>query len=83
MQVDKENTKRWVIKMLIKSLEQMESIVEKNKMLSWDGWDVVKSEPNNAGWRFPNGKFIKGKWYVQRRFSLTSRGWELPDKLVR
>jgi len=69
--------------MLIKSLETMEKIVSKNKYLSWDGWDVVKSDPNPAAWRYPNGKFIKGKWYVQKRFELTPNGWELPDKLVR
>ncbi len=26
--------------MLIKSLEKMETIVENNKFLSWDGWNV-------------------------------------------
>ena len=69
--------------MLIKSLAKMESIVSKSKNLSWDGWDVVKSDPNPGAWRYPDGKFIKGKWYVQKRFELTANGWELPDKLVR
>ena len=69
--------------MNIKSLEQMETIVKSNRSLSWDGWDVVKSDPNPVAWRYPNGKLIKGKWYVQKRFAVTTNGWELPDNLVR
>ena len=69
--------------MNIKSLEQMEVIVKKNKNLHWDGWDVLKRDPNPAGWRFPNGVFVKGRWYVQKRIPLTSNGWELPDNLAR
>ena len=28
--------------MIINSLEKMETIVENNKSLSWDGWNVVE-----------------------------------------
>jgi hypothetical protein len=69
--------------MQVKSLEQMEQIVSRNKFLSWDGWDVVKLDPNPAAWRYTNGKFVKGKWYAEKRFSIASNGWEIPDKLVR
>ena len=68
---------------MISSLEKMESIVRKNKQLSWDGWDVVQSFPSPTGWMHKNGAFIKGRWYTQRRFNLTSKGWDLPEKLVR
>lgn len=69
--------------MLIKSLKQMEQIVDNNRSLAWDGWDVIKNEPNPTAWRYTNGRFIKGKWYVQKRFAVTSKGWELPNNLVR
>lgn len=69
--------------MLVKSLEQMESIVAKNRTLSWDGWDVVQSFQSPTGWMQKNGAFIKGRWYTQRRFKITSNGWNIPDKIVR
>ena len=68
--------------MLIKSLEQMEKVVSKNYSLSWDGWDVVQSFKDPIAWRNKNAAFIKGKWYSQRRFRLSSDGWEIPNKLV-
>lgn len=68
--------------MLIKSLEQMEAIVSKNKTLSWDGWDVVQSFKDPVAWKNKNAAFIKGKWYAQKRFVLTSNGWDIPNKLV-
>jgi hypothetical protein len=68
--------------MLIKSLDTMESIVKKNRTLSWDGWDVLQSFHDPSAWTKKNGAFIKGRWYSQRRFTLTSRGWEIPNKLV-
>jgi hypothetical protein len=68
---------------LIKSLEQMEKVVAGDRTLSWDGWDVVQSFPSPGGWSKQNGAFIKGKWYTQRRFTLSSKGWDIPHKLVR
>jgi hypothetical protein len=72
-----------VIMMNIKSLEQMERIVKRNKALSWDGWDVIQSYPNPTAWSQKNGAFVKGKWYSQKRFKINSNGWDIPDKLVR
>lgn len=68
--------------MLIKSLEQMESIVSKNKTLSWNGWDVVQSFQASTGWSSPDGAFIKGRWYTQRKFPISSNGWDIPNKWV-
>lgn len=69
--------------MLINSLEKMEDIVANNKSLSWDGWDVVHSYPNPTGWTKLDGAFINGKWYIQKKFALSTEGWEIPNKLVR
>lgn len=71
-----------VIKMNIKSLEQMETIVAANKQLSWVGWDVVQSYYNPTAWKDVNGAFIKGKWYSQKRFPVGEDGWNIPAKFV-
>lgn len=68
--------------MTINSLEQMEVIVSKSKSLFWDGWTVVNSFPSEKGRTSPQGAFVNGKWHLQRRFTPSQNGWEIPDKLV-
>jgi len=68
--------------MLINSLKKMETIVENNKALSWDGWTVVESLREN-GAVSKDGVRIDGKWIVQKRYEANSDGWEIPDKFVR
>ena len=67
--------------MTINSLEQMEVIVSKNKSLFWDGWTVVNSYPSEKGRTSAQGAFVNGKWHLQRRFTPSQIGWEIPDKL--
>jgi hypothetical protein len=69
----------------ISSLEAMEKVVSNNKQLSWDGWSVVHRYPNLTAWRHPDGVFIKeqGRWFTQKRYEPTSKGWDIPNKLVR
>jgi hypothetical protein len=69
--------------MLVTSLEKMEEIVESDRSLSWRGWDVVHSVPNPTAWSKPDGAYIKGKWYIQKIFALSTDGWEIPNKFVR
>ena len=69
--------------MLVSSLEQMEQIVENNKALQWDGWDVIQLTPSQSGWMQTNGAYIGGKWYTVKRYTVSSNGWEIPNKLVR
>lgn len=68
--------------MLIKSLEQMEQIVKKNKSLIWDGWTVINLQPTHNGVTSKDGIKIKGKWFLQKRYVPNSNGWEIPEKLV-
>lgn len=68
--------------MLIKSLEQMEAIVEANKDLSWDGWDVISLSSTDAGFMSKNAIRIKGKWFNKTIYSLTENGWEIPNKIA-
>lgn len=67
----------------VSSLEHMEKIVSRNKALSWDGWTVLHTYPNPAAWRDVSGVYIKGRWFVQKRYELTGTGWSIPNKLVR
>ena len=75
-------TNRKVI-MLIKSLEKMETIVENNKFLSWDGWTVVELIKSDMAWMKPNAKFIKGEWFTANRFDVNEDGWNIPANLVK
>lgn len=69
--------------MLIKSLEDMEVIVENNDNLSWDGWSVIEKKSNENGMMSKDGAFVDGKWIVQKRYEATAKGWEIPSKFVR
>jgi hypothetical protein len=68
--------------MQIKSLEQMESIVNKNNSLHWDGWTVVNSQLSDKGRTSKFGAYVKGKWHLQTRFTPSKNGWDIPDKFV-
>lgn len=67
----------------IKSLPEMEKIVSRNRMLSWDGWTVLHIFESPTGWRSKEGILVDGKWHIARRFEVTSEGWDIPPKLVR
>jgi hypothetical protein len=69
--------------MEITTLEQMESIVNKSKVLSWDGWDVVEMYPSERGSSSKFGAYKNGKWHLKKVFTPTSTGWNIPDKHVR
>lgn len=67
----------------IGSLEKMEQIVKRNRMLSWDGWDVIHHKPSPTAWRSRSGVFVSGKWYIQKRFAITETGWNIPHYIMR
>jgi hypothetical protein len=69
--------------MLVSSLEKMETIVENNKSLSWDGWTVLENITKENGVMSPEGRLVNGRWIVQKRYELTTDGWEIPNKFVR
>lgn len=69
--------------MLINSLEEMETIVENNKSLSWDGWNVLERTKSPTAWTDKAGVFINNVWYIQKRYELNENGWDLPSKFVR
>jgi hypothetical protein len=66
--------------MIIKSLEQMEKIVQKHKELKWVGWDVVERKRSDLGRTSPTGVRVKDTWYLQKTFNLDRQGWDIPNK---
>jgi hypothetical protein len=60
----------------------METIVENNKSLEWDGWNVKEVTPSPTGWTKKSGMFRDGNWYSQKNYVLNFDGWDLPSKFV-
>ena len=69
--------------MQIKSLDQMETIVEKNSILSWDGWYVVEMYVSDKGATSKFGAYKNGKWHLKKVFTPSQNGWDIPDKYVK
>ena len=69
--------------MLITSYDYAHRIVESNKFLTWNGWDIVEVKPN-AGAQFKeNGALINGVWHYTETFPVPEKGWEVPNKYAR
>lgn len=68
--------------MKINSLEVMETVVENNKALEWDGWNVREVTPSPTGWTKQNGLFRNGQWNIQKYYNLKFDGWDIPSKFV-
>ena len=66
--------------MIVKSLDQMEKIVARNNNLSWVGWDVVDRKRSESARTAANGVRVDGVWYLQRIYSVTRNGWDIPNK---
>lgn len=68
--------------MIINTLEQMESIVSKNKNLYWDGWTVVNRYKSDKARISKYGIYFKNNWYMSKRFEPNRDGWNIPEGLV-
>jgi hypothetical protein len=65
--------------MLVDNLEDMQLIVNNNKDLFWNGWDVVHHTLSLEAEFSEDGVFKNNKWYKQKVFALTENGWKIPD----
>lgn len=68
--------------MYIKSLEEMEEIVDSFKFLYWDGWTVVQTFQSDKARTSRKGIFRRGRWYLHKRYEPTEKGWNIPEKLL-
>lgn len=66
--------------MIINNLEKMEKIVKKYPNLSWNGWDVVDRKKSDSGRTSISGVRVNNEWYLQRVYSVTRQGWDIPNK---
>jgi len=66
--------------MIVNNLERMEKIVARNNNLYWVGWDVADRKRSEAGRTAVNGVRVDGVWYVQRIYTVTRNGWDIPNK---
>ena len=64
--------------MIVNNLERMEKIVARNNNLYWVGWDVADRKRSEAGRTAVNGVRVDGVWYVQRIYTVTRNGWDIP-----
>ena len=68
--------------MLINSLETMETVVENNEALSWDGWTVIETKSSPTAWMAKDGAYVNGKWVLHKRYDWSENGWNLPSKFA-
>jgi hypothetical protein len=68
--------------MIVKELEKMELIVNNNKTLSWDGYDVLHSVKTDKARTSTQGVLIGSSWFIQKRYTLSRNGWDIPTKFV-
>jgi hypothetical protein len=66
--------------MVIRSLNTMEKIVNRNTNLMWDGWNVIDLKESNVAKTSPVGIRIKDKWYLHKVYSPNRNGWNIPNK---
>lgn len=66
--------------MIIKDLEKMEKLVARNNNLSWIGWDIADRKRSESARTAVNGVRVDGVWYLQRIYTVTRNGWDIPNK---
>lgn len=69
--------------MLVTNLDQMETIVDSQKDLFWEGWDVVRYTKSAKSIYSSDGAFRNGEWYKKSVFPITEQGWKLPNNVWR
>lgn len=60
----------------------MEEIVSNNKDLFWDGWTVVNRYKSAKAQTSKYGVYLKGSWYMSKRFDVGRDGWDIPERFV-
>ena len=58
-------------------------VVERNKFLSWDGWDIVTWRKDPRGYSDRRGKFMNNAWGILFRYTVQPNGtWRVPENYV-
>lgn len=56
------------------------AVVEQNRFLSWDGYDIVTRRKSPNGFSDKRGRFVNNEWWIEFRYPLRNDGsWKVPD----
>jgi hypothetical protein len=69
--------------MKISDLHKMESIVNGNPSLKWEGWSVVFLEEDKDANLKKNAAFVDSKWHKRIVFENNGGAWDIPDSILR
>lgn len=58
-------------------------IVDNNKNLLWNGWDIVEFRKNPEAIYNKNAMFINGTWCSVNIYKPGKDGWKVPEKYVK
>jgi hypothetical protein len=69
--------------MITVNYEQAHLVVQNNKFLRWDGWDIVDFKADSSAEFDKNGVRFKNRWGFEKRFTPDHEGWKVPKRYVR
>ena len=55
-------------------------IVESNKNLIWDGWNIIEYKYDTEAIYSPNARRINGKWASIKIYKPYKNGWSVPNR---
>jgi DNA modification methylase len=67
----------------ISDLEKMESLVNTNPSLKWEGWNVVFTEKDSNSFLKNNAAFVDSTWHKKIVFENNNGVWDIPDSILR
>lgn len=66
------------------SHDEAHTVVEANRFLKWDGYDITTWRKDPAGYYDRRGEFQRGSWGITFRYPLRDDGtWKVPANYVR
>ena len=70
------------MKSVMLNYDTAHEVVERNRFLSWDGWDIVTWRRDARGYSDKRGQFRDG-WGILFRYPVTDSGeWKIPENYV-
>lgn len=69
--------------MITINYEQAHAVVENNRFLRWEGWDIVDFKYDAAAEYDKRGSRYNGRWGFEKRFTPDRDGWKVPKRYVR
>ena len=64
--------------------DEIDAFVDAQPNMKFEGWDVLVTRPNYAGWMRRDGVQIDGAWHSQKRVCPNDKGqWEFDSRDVK